>query len=937
MREISVKFIGKEHSIPQDVLTYIELLAFTDNVQKQLANAFVRKLKIEIQKSNGGLLGDEDLVEEIEQQVGKFIAKLCDHGIFTRTIGDYLNNNKGYQYVSDVNKAALEKFKSLLMQRLDSLQEGYSDAVQRAESHVTGMGFSIWSGSFVNHAIYAAMQASTINKQEKEASAAYQREINELCTKLESDYDRQTSQYINNEYIPNMEAAFTVLAYELLDRYVVDLIENGKFNKTALDFVNIGRSNDLLKNLTLSNNKQAILENAFAACPYNVAVYMQAMKYELLDYDSFQTAKFFKQDDAILSFLRSNWGEVAFPTKFNITYRCVELLALFTEKNSTDLLRSRTEQYATGVVKAYSRVADMLNDKELCLKIIREFDDNSILRSDAISKNKAHAYVDHIITTTIWNQLVDKCGQVDLLERIKAFVPEDIQIGTKQDVDAYFVDQLTLKFEEARQHIVVNINAKRAAEEKCRVEQERLKAERERIRQEKRAKRKVAFKKGIKISVIAAAIITALVIIVSLALLFINNVIVPANRYNDAIALMDSGDWLKARDILESLDDYKDSEDLLDQCNDKILDATYNHAIELMEEGKYSEAIDVFEELDGYKESERFIEQCEIALLDAAYDQALQLMNEGKYTDAIKGFEKLNGHKDSKEQISFCKNALLDIAYDYAIQLMAAGKFEMAISAFETIIDHKDSRVKIEECQGKIDEGQYDTAIQLASQGKYKDAVEVLEKLGDYEDSIELIDRYSFLGCEKGDTINFGAYEQDNNLSNGSETIEWVVLERNGNKALIVSKYCIEWLPFHNTFTEVSWKNSSIRKWLNNTFWNSAFTAQEKASIISTQNINPDFYDDSESERNFLGTTTDKVFLLSSSEADKYFSSDSARRTEGTKYACSKGKSASWYWWLRSANNIKYAGFVSEGELGYGEEVDRNMGIRPAMWIKIEQ
>ena len=163
------------------------------------------------------------------------------------------------------------------------------------------------------------------------------------------------------------------------------------------------------------------------------------------------------------------------------------------------------------------------------------------------------------------------------------------------------------------------------------------------------------------------------------------------------------------------------------------------------------------------------------------------------------------------------------------------------------------------------------------------------------------------------------------------------MLERDGNKALVISKYCIEWLPFHNTFAEVGWKNSSIRSWLNNTFLNGAFTAQEKKSIISTQHTNPDFYDDSEGERNWLGTTTDTIFLLSSGEADKYFSSDYERRAEGTEYACAKGKSASWYWWLRSANNIKYAGFVSKGELGYGEEVDRNMGIRPAMWIVISE
>ena len=86
---LTVKFIGKEYSIPQDVLTYIDLLDFTDSIQKQLASTFVRKLRNEIAKDNIGLLGDEDLAAEIEQQVGKFIAKLCDNGIFTRTINDY--------------------------------------------------------------------------------------------------------------------------------------------------------------------------------------------------------------------------------------------------------------------------------------------------------------------------------------------------------------------------------------------------------------------------------------------------------------------------------------------------------------------------------------------------------------------------------------------------------------------------------------------------------------------------------------------------------------------------------------------------------------------------------------------------------------------------------------------------------------------------------
>ena len=95
MSYITVKFIDKDYSIPQDVLTYIDLLSFTDNVQKSLAGTFIRKLTDEIVKGNIGILGDETLTTEIDQQIGKFIAKLCDNGIFTRTISDYLKNNKG--------------------------------------------------------------------------------------------------------------------------------------------------------------------------------------------------------------------------------------------------------------------------------------------------------------------------------------------------------------------------------------------------------------------------------------------------------------------------------------------------------------------------------------------------------------------------------------------------------------------------------------------------------------------------------------------------------------------------------------------------------------------------------------------------------------------------------------------------------------------------
>lgn len=39
----------------------------------------------------------------------------------------------------------------------------------------------------------------------------------------------------------------------------------------------------------------------------------------------------------------------------------------------------------------------------------------------------------------------------------------------------------------------------------------------------------------------------------------------------------------------------------------------------------------------------------------------------------------------------------------------------------------------------------------------------------------------SFKGAQKGDVVKFGSYEQDGNVSNGKEPIEWRVLEVEGD------------------------------------------------------------------------------------------------------------------------------------------------------------
>lgn len=194
-----------------------------------------------------------------------------------------------------------------------------------------------------------------------------------------------------------------------------------------------------------------------------------------------------------------------------------------------------------------------------------------------------------------------------------------------------------------------------------------------------------------------------------------------------------------------------------------------------------------------------------------------------------------------------------------------------------------------------------------------------------------------------GSLVKIGAYEQDNNMDNGSEPIEWIVLDVQGNNVLVISKDVLDFQRYYpNLQTSINWSNSYARSWLNDEFYNIAFTETQKSSIKVT-----DISSENNSYFGTLGgeTTSDKIFLLSESEAKRYFKTDADRISNGTEYAVHRnGDSAlrnnatqSSYWWLRtpgmfnySTMYVHYTGFMSEDGMAAANIIG---GIRPAMWV----
>jgi hypothetical protein len=271
--------------------------------------------------------------------------------------------------------------------------------------------------------------------------------------------------------------------------------------------------------------------------------------------------------------------------------------------------------------------------------------------------------------------------------------------------------------------------------------------------------------------------------------------------------------------------------------------------------------------------------------------------------------------------------------------------------------DYLDAQEKIEECQELEIEANYQSAIELMNSGEYHDAIDQFESLGDYSDSQQKIEECKNLLNENlslvdvGDTITLGNYEQDDDITNGTEPIEWIVLKKDNSSIFVISKYILDAQAFNSEQNDVTWENCTLRTWLNETFYNESFSATEQAKICtSTCAAFPNSYFGTSGG----STTTDKIFILSNKEALSYF--DSGLENAGcsaTAYAIAQGLSpygSENYcpWLLRTPgmsqnaiclgwiyDNYSFCIVGNDSESG-GVYVDEVYGVRPAMWISTE-
>lgn len=100
------------------------------------------------------------------------------------------------------------------------------------------------------------------------------------------------------------------------------------------------------------------------------------------------------------------------------------------------------------------------------------------------------------------------------------------------------------------------------------------------------------------------------------------------------------------------------------------------------------------------------------------------------------------------------------------------------------------------------------------------------------EQKAEKVEYTDIAKAKAGDTVAFGKYDDGKNA--------WKVLEKKDNELILLSDHCIAKHAYHDKNKAVTWENCALRKWLNEIFYQKAFSDKEKAQIIKTKVVNED-------------------------------------------------------------------------------------------------
>ena len=174
-----------------------------------------------------------------------------------------------------------------------------------------------------------------------------------------------------------------------------------------------------------------------------------------------------------------------------------------------------------------------------------------------------------------------------------------------------------------------------------------------------------------------------------------------------------------------------------------------------------------------------------------------------------------------------------------------------------------------------------------------------VKKLKNYikEDDLTFLDEYSNIVPFRA-KVKFGKYEQDGNIFNGKEDIEWSVIKKRGSHYLLFADKILDALDLSSEVSISNYNDSLLYSYSNHDFLNEAFSEEERKmlNVVETKSLVGEYIQRfidgrlSTVDYSIVSTEYNKVLSLNLSLGIEYFNYmyDDIMKTETTTYVKNK-------------------------------------------------
>ncbi len=291
--------------------------------------------------------------------------------------------------------------------------------------------------------------------------------------------------------------------------------------------------------------------------------------------------------------------------------------------------------------------------------------------------------------------------------------------------------------------------------------------------------------------------------------------------FNETFTNYSSGDIQPAMRVLY----LQSADETIADAAARVMKPTYDMAVRQMNEGAFDDAIKTFTSVATYQDAQQLIYQCYELKGD-------QLLTEERYAAASTAY--IHSNNTGKYY------------YAMGMQSLTAGNPSAAVANFHKAGDTMDAQKLLYLCQLKvltnakagdsIALGAVDKPITISQDGNLLVVSYFDESNNKASIKIEMppegVNADGSLPTEE--QVRAWLNEADPTLL-PKDQLQWEVVYVKDNQALLLAKQPVAQMPFHEEWMEISWKDCTLRAWLNNDFLPAAFNGNEQKLLMPNQ------------------------------------------------------------------------------------------------------